>query len=167
MLQDEADISWLLDERLVPTFEALEARDLSFDALIRPHQLPTIVQLLERRPRLRLVIDHGAKPAIGAGSWEPWASDIRAAAACPKAFVKLSGLLTEAALGEPRAARQYAKHLVDCFGTERVLWGSDWPMLLLASDYSSWFDMAWDWCPAGHDKIFGGNAAAFYRIGAK
>lgn len=166
MLQDEQDIGWLLEARLDPLFNRLVEQRFTFDALVRPHQLPKISQLLHRHPELHLVIDHGAKPAIAARAWEPWASDIAAVARCPNAFVKLSGLLTEAAADDPSAAQPYADHLLNCFGPERVMWGSDWPVLLMVSDYDSWFDAAWSWCSGHQDKIFASNAKAFYRIGA-
>ena len=163
MLQDLPP-AWILDPRFDPVFDALIRLDLTFDALVRPAHLPALGELLRRHPRLRLVIDHGAKPVIN--TWEPWASDIAALAAAG-AHVKLSGLLTEAG-GDAEAARPYAEHLLNAFTPDRILWGSDWPVLRAAGTYRAWLD----WCralvaqrgDAAADAIFGGTAARFYGV---
>jgi L-fuconolactonase len=111
---------------------------------------------------LRIVIDHGAKPPIASGGIESWRSGIAALAELPQVHCKLSGLLTEA--GDRRgdsALRPYVDHLVASFGANRLMWGSDWPVLTLAGSYAAWLDQAWSL--AGAEEIFGATAQRFYR----
>jgi L-fuconolactonase len=96
MLQDIADADWILEPRLAPAFDAMAARGLVFDALVKPLHLPRIGQVARRHPELRVVIDHGAKPDIGARQWQPWADAMHELSALPNVSCKLSGLLTEA-----------------------------------------------------------------------
>jgi L-fuconolactonase len=169
MLQDIPDRAWVLQPALDPAFRALIALDLRFDVLVRPPHLPNVLTLLRRYSQLRAVIDHGAKPAIARGAWQPWAGDMRAIARETGACCKLSGLVTEAANGWTiDDLRRYADHLIDCFGPQRILWGSDWPVALLATDYARWLDIAQrliEPLPASErSAIMGGNALRFYGV---
>jgi L-fuconolactonase len=169
MLQDLDDPDWILLPALTPALEAMAAHGLVFDALVKPMHLPRVLTLARRHPTLRIVIDHGAKPDIAAGGWQPWADDLARIATDTSAVCKLSGLLTEAgAAPRPDAARRWARHVLQCFGPERVLWGSDWPVLELASTYTSWWDEVNDML-ADHDAaqraaVLGGNARRVYRL---
>ncbi|MGH1558653.1 amidohydrolase family protein [Caulobacter segnis] len=138
MLQDLAD-DWILDPAVEPAIAAMIAADLSFDALIKPRHLPATLELIRRWPDLRVVIDHGAKPEIAARRLDPWRDHVAALAAQPSVHCKLSGLLTEAG-GTPTAdaVAPFAAHLIEAFGPDRLMWGSDWPVLNLASDYGVW-----------------------------
>lgn len=163
MLHDLADEGWILWPEHAPALRALVASGKAFDALIRPAHLHTIGALADRYPDLRIVIDHGAKPAIGAGMWEPWASGLADLAARPNVLCKLSGLLTEAA---GRDVTRHARHILACFGPERVMFGSDWPVLELAGRYGDWF--ATVEALAREDAraaVLGGTALRFYRPG--
>lgn len=169
MLQEIADVDWILQPRLAPALQAIMTLDLSFDLLVRPHYLKAALALLERHPGLRAVIDHGAKPDIAGGMWDPWARDMRRIARSTGAFCKLSGLATEARPGWSTAdLRRYVEHLIDCFGAERLLWGSDWPVLLLNGTYPGWLAAARELIaplPAAHQAaILGDNAMRFYRL---
>jgi L-fuconolactonase len=169
MVQDIADPHWLQQPSLDPAFDALIAHDLAFDALVRPPQLPALLRRLHRHPTLRVVIDHGAKPAIRDQAWQPWANLIAAAAEHPATWVKLSGLATEAAPGWTLdTLRPYADHLRQCFGSARILWGSDWPVLERNGDYAGWLAAAEALCaglaPAERAAVFGANAARCYRL---
>ena len=166
MLQDLPDPDWILQERLAPSLEAVQAVGLTFDALIRPVHVPRIIALAARYPALRIVVDHGAKPAIAAGQWGDWAAAMRDLSGVPQVFCKLSGLWTEAATGAPAAVVQpYMRHLLDCFGPQRLLWGSDWPVLELAGDYQSWHAAARSVVPpADRAQVFGATALRAYRI---
>lgn len=168
MLQDLPDPDWILQEALAPAFAALQAAGLGFDALVTPVHLPRILALAVRHPGLRIVLDHGAKPGIARGQWADWAAGIRALAGCPQVFCKLSGLWTEAGPGAPVAATApYARHLLDCFGAHRVLWGSDWPVLERAGSYTEWLAAARAGVPpADQDQVFGGTALRAYRRGS-
>src|SRR5262249_2809916 len=96
MLQDIANTDWILRAECRPAMDALIATGLGFDALIQPRHLPVLLRLWARHPSLRVVIDHGAKPAIAHGAWQPWADDLARVARETHAFCKLSGLVTEA-----------------------------------------------------------------------
>jgi L-fuconolactonase len=119
---------------------------------------------------LPIVIDHAAKPPIAAGEFDPWREEITPLADLPNLMCKLSGLLTEMADGQPRDAMEpYVRHLAACFGAERLMWGSDWPVLLLADGFAEWHRLAAEMTgfdEAQLDHLFGGTAARFYGIAA-
>jgi L-fuconolactonase len=139
MLQDIADPDWILQDALAPAFAAMLDCSLAFDALVKPVHLPRIQALARRYPALRIVVDHGAKPDIAAGHWQSWADDLAALASAPQVVCKLSGLWTEAAPdASVSALAPCMRHVLACFGAERVLWGSDWPVLERAGDYADW-----------------------------
>lgn len=163
MLHDLADGTWILWPEHAPVLRAIAAAGKAFDALIRPVHLHTIGLLADRHPGLRIVIDHGAKPAIRDGMWEPWASGLADLADRANIFCKLSGLLTEA---DGRDVARHARHVLDCFGAERVMFGSDWPVLELAGSYGGWFaavDALLD--PGSRAAVLGVTASRFYRLG--
>lgn len=168
MLQDLPD-AWILQPERAPGLAAMVAHDLVFDALIRPSHLAAIRHLALAYPTLRIVVDHAAKPDIAGGGFERWATGIAALADLPNVVCKLSGLVTEAAPGWREAdLAAYVAHLLACFGPGRLLWGSDWPVVLLAADYARWHDAAAALTAhlpnAARAAIFGGNAQAVYRI---
>jgi L-fuconolactonase len=169
MLHDIADPDWILQSAVQAPLEAMAHLGLVFDALIRPVHLPRMMVLAQRHPTLRIVIDHAAKPDIASHQWQPWASKMQRLAAETAACCKLSGLLTEAG-PQPvvQAHRPYSQHVLDCFGAQRVIWGSDWPVLELASDYAPWWHECQAFCAAldapQRAAIFGGNATRVYRL---
>lgn len=168
MLQDLRP-GWILDPAAAPALAAMAEAGLVFDALIRPAHLGDIATLADRYPALAIVVDHGAKPPIAARSFEPWAAQLRDLAARPNVACKLSGLATEAGPSwAPDDLAPYVRHLLDCFGARRLLWGSDWPVLRLAGGYAQWFATAAALLAplgeAGRAAVFGGNAARIYRI---
>lgn len=169
MLQDLDDPDWILQPALGDALIAMVQHGLVFDALIRPVHLPRIVALAERHRALRIVIDHAAKPDIAHAQWQPWADALSRAAMQTNAMCKLSGLLTEAGPSPaPDAARRWAQHVLACFGTRRVLWGSDWPVLELAGDYAGWFGevqaLLAPLPPLERDAVLDGNARRVYRL---
>lgn len=169
MIQDIPDPGWMLDARLSPAFEQMVRSGLVFDALVRPVHLPNLRRLLDRHPDLRAVIDHGAKPDIAGGALEPWSRELAGLARDSAVFCKLSGLVTEAG-DDVSLARiaPYAERLLAAFGPERVLWGSDWPVLNLACSYSDWCDMTASLVeplePADRAAVLGGNAERCYGL---
>lgn len=169
MIQDIADPDWMLRDTLTPAFEAMQAHDLTFDALVLPKHLPNLRRLLTRHPALRVVIDHGAKPPIRDGCLTGWAEDMAALAAETGAWCKLSGLLTEAGdTWRTEDLKPYADHLLSRFGPDRLVWGSDWPVCTLAGNYARWLK-ATDALLAGipavdRDAILGGNAVRAYAL---
>jgi len=169
MIQDIADPDWVQRPELDAAFAAMIAHDLAFDALVKPAHIPALFARLARHPLLRTVIDHAAKPDIAHGGFDAWAPSLERLARETGAYCKLSGLLTEARSGATLDdLAPYVEHVLACFGPERVLWGSDWPVLDLASDYPGWLDMArrlvGRYAPGFEAKVFGETAAQFYRL---
>jgi L-fuconolactonase len=169
MLQDLPDPGWILRDDVGRALSALPRLGLRFDALVRPEQLGALLTMLERHPDLAVVIDHGAKPDIAAGMWEPWAQSMRVAASNPRVRCKLSGLLSEAG---PKATidtlRPYFDHLLDCFGAQRIMWGSDWPVVNLSGTYQRWYAatvaLMAGLPPRDRAAIMGGTARKFYGL---
>ena len=169
MLQDIADPDWILQAALAPALQTMSDLGLVLDALIKPLHLPRLLTLAARYPALKLVIDHAAKPDIAAGQWEPWASDLAEVASQTQAVCKISGLLTEAGpKPHPDAARRWAAHVLQVFGEDRVMWGSDWPVLELAGSYSDWWQasrrLSAGLSEAGRQALYGGTARRVYRL---
>lgn len=166
MLQDKDDPAWILRPEVQPGLAAMAAHGLRLDLLVKPRQLPGLAELARRHPGLAAVIDHGAKPEIARGGFEPWAGRMAALAAETGWCCKLSGLLTEAGRGATaEELRPYVAHLLRCFGPDRLMWGSDWPVLTLAASYAAWRGMAEALVPAeARAAVFGGTAARFYGV---
>ena len=169
MLQEIADVEWVLQPKLAPALRAVIEQDLSFDLLVRPPHLKAALTLLLRHPDLRAIVDHGGKPDIAGGMWQPWADDMRRIARETPAYCKLSGLVTEARRGwKPDDLLRYAEHLVECFGVERLVWGSDWPVMLLNADYAGWLAAAKQFIAphsaADQMAVMNDNAIRFYRL---
>ena len=169
MLQDIEDVNWITRGRVQAALGSLVTLRLAFDALVKPQHLPGLLATVEAHPDLRVVIDHGAKPDIAGGEFEPWATHMEALAGHDNVFCKLSGLLTEAGRnGDTETLQPYVRHLFACFGADRLMWGSDWPVLEQVSTYRSWHRMSHDLLKdAGKtelDRIFGGTAHEFYRL---
>jgi L-fuconolactonase len=165
MLQGIADVTWIDDPALDPAVKALIDHGLVFDALVLPQHLPHQLAFATRHTRLPIVIDHGAKPRIASGHYTHWRRDMAALAALPHVHCKLSGLLTERGDQKPEAVRPYAETIIELFGAERVMFGSDWPVMRLAGDYQAWLDFSRDIVPAAdHAAVFGGNAVRFYSL---
>jgi L-fuconolactonase len=176
LVQFEQEEHWLLRPDVIASLQLLAAEGLSYDLLLHPGQLADVPVLSDRVPEIRLVIDHLAKPYIKDGVVEPWASDIRAAAKNPLLFCKLSGMVTEADHRQwaPKDLRPYIETVLDAFGVERVMYGSDWPVCTLAASYDqvhaalaqNLVDILGNVPERVQEAVFGGNAARFYRIDA-
>ena len=169
MLQDIADPQWILQPAAAPALRAMADCGLVFDALVKPVHLPHILTLAGRHPELRMVIDHGAKPDIAAGEWQPWADGMTRIANETQAMCKLSGLLTEVGpRPAPGAVRRWAEHVLQSFGAERVVWGSDWPVLELAAPYALWWATSRQLLESldaeGQAAVMGGNAVRLYGL---
>ena len=167
MIHDIPDPDWMLGPGLARALAAMQRHGLVFDALVRPHHLSRLLVLADRWPDLPIVVDHGAKPDIRQRAQEPWASDLLALARRPNVVVKLSGLLTEAHPGEGLYhLYPFTRTILEAFGPERVLFGSDWPVLNLASSYGDWLDIVertiGGLAPEAQAAIMGGNAARIY-----
>jgi len=169
MLQDIPDPGWVLEPQLDAAFRALIDLGLAFDVLIRPAHLRNALTLLTRYPQLRAIVDHCAKPDIARGMWQPWADGMRRIALETQAWCKLSGLATEAGPGwKAEDLKPYVEHVLEWFGPQRVVWGSDWPVMTLNTDYLGWLTVTQrliaSLSPADQSAIMGENAARFYRL---
>jgi L-fuconolactonase len=170
MLQDLPDPNWILRADVGDGLFAMAAHGLVFDALVRQTQLPAIVQLAKRFPALSIVLNHAGKPHIDGSRNQDWHNAMRALADLSNISVKLSGLLTEAPAGAgPEILMPYIDILLDTFGPDRILWGSDWPVLNLVSDYCAWTEITekliGGFGPEARQAIWGGTAANIYGIG--
>ena len=146
------------------------ARGLTFDICATHDQLREVLELVRLCPQTRFVLDHCGKPGIRDRLLDPWRADIADLADCANVWCKLSGLVTEASLAEWREADlvPYASHVVERFGTERVMYGSDWPVLTLAADYAAWFGFTeWftkGWSDDERRRFYGDNARSAYGL---
>jgi len=139
MIQDIDDDAWMLKAELTLAFEAMIATGLVFDALTLPRHQSNLSKLLARHPELRVVVDHASKPEIALNRFDDWAEQMVRLARDTNAFVKFSGLVTEASQNwTADDLKPYVEHLVAQFGPDRLIWGSDWPVCTLASTYDRW-----------------------------
>ena len=169
MLQSLEDDAWILRPDITKAIEAIVETGLCFDALVFPRHLTHLRKFLDTHADLKVVIDHAAKPYIADRLIDEWEQDMRAIARDTSALCKLSGLATEASAGWSQSDLQpYVEIVLDCFGADRVMWGSDWPVLNVAGDYVGWYKIARSLTdhlsPSDQDKIFGHTAARFYGI---
>jgi L-fuconolactonase len=169
MLQDLPDPAWILRADVGRALAALPRLGLRFDALVKPAQLTALLSMLDQNPDLAVVIDHAAKPDIGGGMWEPWAQSMRTAAANPRVRCKLSGLVGEAGPNWTiDTLRPYFDHLLECFGAQRLMWGSDWPVVNLSGSYQRWYAatvaLMAGLAPQERAAIMGGTARKFYGL---
>jgi L-fuconolactonase len=169
MIQDIVDKNWVLRAELDRAFESMIRHHLVFDALVRPSQLASLRVRLLRHPQLRTVLDHAGKPGIDRGEFDTWAEELERLARDTSISVKLSGILTEAgARTSFEDLRPYIEHVFRCFGAERMLWGSDWPVLHRASSYAQWLQLSREWvrrfASRGEEAIFARTAARVYDL---
>lgn len=166
LIHDEPDPDWVVQESVLESLGLLAAAGLTFDVVsLLPRHLEHVVTIARRHPTLKIVIDHLSKPRIRDREWEPWAGLLAAAAACPNVCAKVSGLVTEADHAGWTAGdlRPYVAHAVEVFGPDRLMFGSDWPVALLAADYRTVFEAARALVgETGGEQVFGGTAARFY-----
>ncbi|MGI5282358.1 amidohydrolase family protein [Nonomuraea polychroma] len=169
-VQSEPDPAWLNRPDVRRGLAAVEAAGLAYDLLTLPHQLPAAIDTVRAMPGLTFVLDHLSKPPIAAGELEPWRTRIKELAAHPNVFCKLSGMVTEADWAAWRMSdlRPYAEVVLEAFGPDRVMFGSDWPVCLLAAEYAQVAQAADELC-AGlskgeRDEVFAGTAGRAYRL---
>jgi L-fuconolactonase len=179
MLQDLPANDWIAREPHAEVVQALVRLGLRFDALVKPWHLEPLLRFVKRHPQLPVVIDHAAKPQLALGWQAHWAGSWRrhlaSLAAQPQVSCKLSGLLGEA---PPAASRSVAEGvdslrpvwdaLLQWFGPERLMWGSDWPVLTLVADYARWVEVCdsliGELPPADQARVWQGNAQRFYGL---
>lgn len=174
LIQDEPNVDWMLQPEVMQGLKMVYEAGLTYDLLIKPPQLDNAVRLVDHLPPMPMIIDHIAKPYIKAGTHEPWASQMRDLAQYPYLFCKISGLITEAdpQNWKPKDFTFYVEHVLEVFGWDRICWGSDWPVCLLAGDYGQVFNLPkkilkskateQQWA-----KLMGMNAQRFYKLDVK
>jgi L-fuconolactonase len=169
--QAESD-DFLARPEVISGIGRLRDFELTYDILVYPRQLPAALTLVHALPDQPFVLDHMAKPLIGLGVREPWATQVRELASHPKVWCKISGLVTEADWGRwrPDDFRPYLDLVFDAFGPHRLMFGSDWPVCLLAAEYRQVVELIETYAeqlPAPErGALFGGNAASFYGLNA-
>ena len=167
MIQDIADDDWLLRDALTPLMTAMVRHKLVFDALVLPRHLSRLLAVVDRHPDLQFVLDHFGKPALASGEIGGWRRELAELAERDNIVCKLSGLVTEA---KPDwridDLRRAVDHVLDCFGPQRMLWGSDWPVVDLAGGYTNWLTasetLLAGLSPDQRASIFGGTAERIY-----
>lgn len=171
MLQDLPDDEYILKPLVLDSLNLIADHDFPFEFLTYTRHLPYVLKVLDKIPNLRGVIDHISKPEIRAQKMEPWKSLIHEVAQNSNIYCKLSGMITEAdhQHWKPEHLRPYVQHVIDCFGFERVMFGSDWPVCLLAGTYDQVIDglgtiLGPVLNPTSKAAVFGTNAAKFYKI---
>jgi L-fuconolactonase len=169
-VHDEPDPEWLARADVRRGLAAVEARGLAYDLLVRARELPAAIDAVRRFPGLQFVLDHIAKPRIADGRDDSWSTRLPDLAAQPNVAVKLSGMVTEAdwATWTPRDLRPFVGRVVEWFGGQRLMFGSDWPVCLLAASYQEVLDGLVDalpaMAPAELDQVLGLNARRAYRL---
>jgi L-fuconolactonase len=169
MIQDIADPGWIARPALDAAFEAMVAHDLVFDALVRPIHLEALRERLLQHPRLRAVLDHAGKPDIVGGEIEGWATSLERLARDTEICCKLSGLLSESGMRRNAASLMpWVGQVFSSFGAERVLWGSDWPVLQTVGTYAEWLGIARELiercAPDRLSEVLSGTARRLYHL---
>ena len=169
-VQEMPDGTWLTRAETLRGLRQLASAGLAFDLIVRADQIPDCVAVARAVPELRFVVDHLGKPRIAAGEREPWASDIRALAELPNVACKLSGMVTEADVERWTVAdlRPYSDLVLEAFGPERVMFGSDWPVCILGAGYPQVVETAMqltaELTEAEREAVFAGTATAVYGL---
>jgi len=169
-LQSEKDAAFLLQPEFVTGVKRLATFGFTFDLCIGHEQLRATTELVSRVPEVTFVLDHFGKPDVRGKNREPWATELKALAALPNVVGKLSGLTTEADWNQWQAdeLKFYFDRAWECFGQDRLLFGSDWPVATLATSYQRWVATEQASCPSASpgdwNKIFQTNAERIYRV---
>ena len=171
MLQDMNDDAWILRPEVLRNLRYVAELKFPFEFLTFPRHLPHVLRALEEAPGLHAVIDHLSKPPIASGALEPWATLMKRVADFPEVYCKLSGMVTEAdhARWSPDSLAPYVDHVVDVFGADRLLFGSDWPVCRLAAEYGEVVNalrtvLSPRLGPRELEKVFRCNAERFYGL---
>ena len=169
MIHDIENDEWMLQDNLNENINYLATKNLTFDALVRPQHLKYLIKFVQKFDFLPIVIDHIAKPKILNSEIDEWKKDMKALSGYQNVFCKFSGVLTE--VGEDYSKTQiepFVDFILNLFSPNKIMWGSDWPVLTMAENYSNWFDLAMDCCndfsESEKNMIFANTAKSFYNI---
>jgi L-fuconolactonase len=170
VVEDESDIDWIVRPPVIESLRQLARARVPFDMLVRPQHLPNVLQVIAKVPDLDMVIDHIAKPPIVRGTMDGWARQMTEIGRHPRVYCKVSGMITEAdwQRWKPADLRPYIQHVLEAFGWDRVMYGSDWPVCLLAGSYRRVWDALHEAlgpiAPPRNAGLFGANATKFYGL---
>lgn len=174
MIQNNPDLNWMLRDDIQWAFEALIDLDLTFDALGFPQHIPNFITLIKRYPDMRVVYDHCMKPQLrdqqaGKDAYSQWADGISELAESTSGYCKLSGLVTEAdGSWNLELVKPFSDHVMQAFGPDRVMWGSDWPVCKLQTNYQDWYTCAQtlteSFSESDREQLFEHSAKRFYRL---
>lgn len=170
LIQTQQDPEFCLRPDFIAGVRLLGRYGWPFDICVLHHQLPAVIELVRRCPEVSFVLDHIGKPGIKAGLVEPWQSEIIDLARLPNVVCKISGVATEADHAKWTRAelRPYIAHCLEQFGFDRVMFGSDWPVLELAGNYADWVSFVDEIVAAASEqdkrKLFRDNAIRIYRL---
>jgi len=170
VVQGELDPNFILRPNFLRGLSALKPYHFTYDILVFPHQLGAVLELVKRMPNQQFVIDHGAKPYIKDGFYDGWATLMKAIGKYPNVYCKLSGLITEANYNTwtPEQIKPYLELVFEAFGSKKLLFGSDWPVCLVAGNYEQVKTLITNFIAnLSHDEqtdILGKNAIQFYNI---
>ncbi|NWQ40725.1 amidohydrolase family protein [Bacillus sp. EB106-08-02-XG196] len=169
MLQDINQDDWILQDQVIENLRLLIRNDLPLDLLITDRHIPSIEALLELLPNLRVVIDHIAKPDISKVGLHKWKEEMNKLAKFPHVWCKLSGFMTLADSWEAADFKPYIQHVVQSFGSSRILFGSDWPVCLSGGSYEEAVRVVFENLPnlvsaSEREQIFSENAKSFYKL---
>lgn len=170
LTQNEPDPDYCLQPSFIAGTRLLSEFGLSCDFCCTHRQFAQTVELARRVPETQFILDHIGKPDIQGGKLEPWATQMRDLASLPNVFCKISGVVTEADHGSWTAEqiKPYVLHALDAFGEDRVVFGSDWSVVTLATTYATWVEtletLTHDLPDAAKRKLWSGNAKRFYRL---
>lgn len=170
VVQDEPDDAFLAGEAFNRGVARLAPLGLTYDLLVLDRQLPQTIAFVDRHPDQPFVLDHLAKPPAKRGELEPWRGNLKRLAERPNVCCKLSGLVTEADWRgwTPEGLHPYLDAALEAFGPRRLMFGSDWPVCLVASDYPRWLHLVRGWAApmteGERGALLGGNAIDFYGL---
>ena len=170
IVQSESDDRYMLRQDFLAGIASLQQLRFTYDILIYPRQLPAAIELAGKFPEQRFVIDHLAKPRIRSREISDWARNIKSIASSPNVYCKLSGLVTEADWHNWRESdfKPYLDVVFEAFGPDRLMFGSDWPVCLLAGTYESVKAVVAGFIHqlpiTQQEKVFGANATRFYGL---
>ena len=168
VLENEKDDRFCLRPDFVHGVQMLKEFNFLFHICIYHYQLPGVIELVRQCPAINFVLDHIAKPDIQKGLLEPWRANLRELASLPNVACKISGMVTEADHGQWTTddLRPYVEHVIECFGEDRVMFGSDWPVVLMASSYTRWVEtldeITHGLSDLGQRKLWATNAKRIY-----
>ncbi|MEX2671179.1 MAG: amidohydrolase family protein [Phycisphaeraceae bacterium] len=170
IIENEVDPEFCVQPAFVRGVQLLAEFNLSFDLCISHTQLPATISLVQQCPNVRFILDHIAKPVIRKQIFEPWRTYLSELAKLPNVACKISGMVVEADHQNWAAAdlKPYVEHVMACFGSDRVMFGSDWPVVRLASETTRWIEtlekLTQNYSELERTKLFHDNAQSFYRL---